>query len=221
MSIELILGSIGTLLGVANFVYWAWLAKRDKVAIVTHDSWANFVPKGKKEIGEGGPKGELITVNNHSLHIYISCALVLTRGETEIEALEVEVKLHKKTCEELKKYFRIPNHNGLILYRYELDTEGYRALSTILQPKKPVDFTEDRLFECTDKFEEKCKTLGFNLYPETDDYGEYTVPPDFIKPLLEQLGHKYQICWTRYDGKKVCWHFPDKWWRNLGKKLWG
>jgi len=218
MSIEFILGGIGTALGIANFVYWAWWAKRDKVAVVIHNNWANFVPKGKEEIG---PSGKLITVNKHSLHIYVSCALVLTSGEREIEMMGLEIKLHKETCEELKKYFQLPPGNRFAIYKYETDIEGYKELGAILQPKKPVDFTEDRLFECTDKFEEKCKRSGFDLYIETDDYGEYTVPPDFIQPLLEKLRCNFELCWKRYDGKELCWKFPQKWWRNLGKKLWG
>ena len=217
MSVELILGGAGTLLGIANFIYWAWWSKRDKVIIVVHDNHTNFVPKGKEEISSGQ---KLITVNNHCLHIYISCAVVITRGETEIEVMEVEARLHKKTCEELKKYFRMPNQDRFHLYKYAPD-EKDREPGVVLQPKRPVDFTEDRLFECIDKFEERCKKSGFDLYPETDDYGEYTVPPDFIKPLLDKLIYRYEICLTRYDGKQFCWKFPNRWWRNLGKKIWG
>jgi len=217
MSIEMILGGIGTFLGVANLIYWAWWAKRDKVAVVMHESYANFVPKGREEIGPGD---KLIAVDNHSLHIHFSCALVLTSGERELEVMGVETRLHKETCEELKKYFQLPVLNRFRLYRYAAEPKD-REPGAILQPKKPVDFTEDRLFECTDEFEERCNKSGFDLYPETDDYGEYSVPPDFIKPLLEQLSHKFELCWERYDGKELCWRFPQKWWRNLGKKLWG
>lgn len=181
MSSELILGAVGTVLGVFNFFYWAWWAKRDKVTIVLHDCFANFVPRGKEETAFPGK------AKNHSLHIYISCALVLTSGEKEIEAMGVGIRLHKETCEELKKYFCLPRGNTFRLNTYAPGLEGYREAGTVLQPKKPVDFTQDRLFECTDKFEERCNKSGFDLYPETDDYGEYTVPPDFIKPLLEQL----------------------------------
>ena len=201
-------------LGLINFLWGpAILTRREKVAIVLHDSWANFVPKGKEEIGPGE---KLIPVNNHSLHIHISCALVLTRGEKDIEVMEVEIRLHKETCEELKKYFRLPNRNGFPLQKYAIEPLEY-----ILQPKKPVDFTADQLFECTDEFERECDKLGFDLYPESDDWGEYTKPPDFIKPLLEKLSHRFELCWERYDGKRLCWRFPDKWWGNLGKKLWG
>ena len=202
---------------VISFVLYIW-SRREKVAIVIHDSYATFALKGTKEIGPGQ---KLITVNNHSLHIYVSCALVLTSGEKEIEVMGVEIKLHKETCEELKKYFLVPHGNRFSIYKYETGPEGYKELGAILQPKKPVDFTEDRLFECTDNFEERCENEGFDFYSETDDYGEYGIPPDFIKPLLEQLRYKYQICWTRYDGETICWGFPQRWWRNLGRRLWG
>jgi len=223
MSIEMILGIIGTVLGVANFVYWAWWAKRDKVAILINEryqgfpTYANFVPKGKEEIG---PNEESVTVDNHSLHIHVGCALVLTSGDKELEVMGVLIRLHKETSEKLKKYFRLPPGNCFSLHRYAPDPKD-RELGVVLEPKKYVDFTEDRLFECTDKFEERCKQLGFDLYPQTDDYGEYTVPPEFIKPLLEQLRYKFELCWTRYDGKELCWKFPQKLWRNLGKRLWG
>ncbi len=206
MSTEMILGAIGTLLGVANFVYWAWLSKREKVAVVIHPGYVGFVHKGEEAIGPGQ---KLTTVNKHSLHIYVSCALVLTSGETELEVMEVEIQLHKETCEELRKYFQIPTHNRFYLYKYELDSNGYRNLGTVLQPKKPVDFTEDRLFECTAEFEEEYDKIKNGSHPE------------FIQPLLDELETKYQICWTRYDGKELCWKFPKKWWRNLGKRLWG
>ncbi len=211
--------AITFVLGLINFLWGpAILARREKVAVVLHESYANFVPKGKEEIGPGD---KLTTVKNHSLHIHISCALVLTRGEKEIEVMGVGIKLHKETCEELKKYFRLPPGNRFSIYKYETGPEGYKELGAILQPKKPVDFTEDRLFECTDKLEERCKKSGFNLYPETDDWGEYTEPPDFIKPLLEKLRHRFELCWERYDNKELCWRFPERWWRNLGKRLWG
>lgn len=203
MSIEIILGGIGTALGIANFFYWAWWAKRDKVAVAIHESWANFVPKGDEEIGPGG---KLIILNNHFLHIYVSCTLVLTSGEKEIEVRGVEIKLDKVTCEKLKRYFRLPNGNGFPLHKYAPDPRN-GELEAVLQPKKSVDFTEDRLFECTDKFKEEYEKLGSGSSPQ------------FIEPLLEQLGHKYQICWTRYDGKVLCWKFPQTWWRNLGKRL--
>jgi len=206
MSIEMILGGIGTLLGVANFVYWAWLSKREKVAVVLHTSYVGFVHKGEETIGPGQ---ELITVNKHSLHLNISCALVLTSGETEIEVMEVNIQLNKEACRELRKYFQIPINNRSYVYRYELDPEGYKVRGTVLQPKKPVDFTEDRLFVCTDEFEREYKKMKGGSYPE------------FIQPLLDKLETEYQICWTRYDDKELCWKFPQKWWRNLGKRLWG
>ncbi len=223
MGVETIILGIGVLislvLGIVNL-----LSRREKVAILINEryqgfaTYANFVPKGKEEIGPGQ---KLVTVDNHSLHIHVGCALVLTSGDKELEVMGVEIRLHKETSEKLKKYFRLPPRNRFPVYKYETDPEGYKELGAILQPKKYVDFTEDRLFECTDTFEERCKQLGFDLYPQTDDYDEYTVTPDFIEPLLEQLRHKFELCWTRYDGKELCWRFPQKWWRNLGKRLWG
>ena len=109
---------ISLVLGVINL-----LARREKVAVVLHESYALFVPKGCEVIGPGD---KLTTAKNHSLHIHVSCALVLTSGEKEIEVMGVNIRLHKETCEELKKYFRLPNWNGFPVYKYELNPEGYR-----------------------------------------------------------------------------------------------
>lgn len=201
----IVIGSLGFALGVLNFVYWAWWAKRDRVAIVIDWSLADFVPKGEETIGRDQ---KLVTATDHCLHIYVGCALVLTRGQNEIEVRGVEVRLHKPTCEKLKKYFRLPTSNRFLLHTYAGDPAD-RELGTVLQPKKSVDFTEDHLFQCTDEFKEQYENVGSGTCP------------DFIELLVERLGTEYQICWTRYDGKTLCWRFPQKWYRNLGKRIWG
>jgi len=198
----IVIGSLGFALGVLNFVYWAWWARRDRVAIVINEIWTYLVPKGEEPIG---PEQKRVAVTDHCLNIYISCALVLTRGEKEIEAKRVVVSLHKPTCEKLKKYFRLPDWNRFALLTYAgAGDPDDREPGGVLQPKKSVDFTRDLLFKCTDEFKEKCENIGSGTWP------------DFIESLIEQLGSEYEMCWTRYDDRELCWRFPQRWYRNLG-----
>ena len=206
MSVELILGGVGTFLGIANFIYWVWWSKREKVAVANSDVYPEFLPKGAHEVTPYG--GEPITLVNHSLSIWVGCELILINREQEIEIKDVQIKFDKVNSEKVREYFRLPRQNRFFLYYTEPATNK-RVPGAIIQPKKAVPFGVQRLFECTDKFEEEYGKLDSGSYPE------------LIQPLLDKLQTKYQICWTRYDGKTLCWVFPQRWWRNLGKRLWG
>jgi hypothetical protein len=206
MSTEMILGVIGTLLGIANFVYWAWWAKRERVVVANSDVLPEFLPKGAHEVTPWG--GEPVTLIKHSLSIWVYCELILINGEHEVEIRDVQIRFDKVNSEKAREYFRLPSLNGFLLYHVEPNTNK-RVSRAMIQPKKAVPFEVPRLFECTDKFEEEYEKLDSGSCPE------------FIQTLLDKLETKYQICLTRYDGKKLCWRFPDKWYRNLGKKLWG
>ncbi|MBA7682010.1 hypothetical protein ES703_90356 [subsurface metagenome] len=206
MSIELILGGIGTFLGVANLVYWAWWSKRDKVEVVYPAVYAEFLPKGTRV---DRPDEFKTFLNYAELSIEVSCELVLTRGEKKLEVKEVEVILDKKTYKSLKKYFQLPFRNRLTLYHVSAYGEKSIPQPIVLEPKITVQFKRALPFNCTDEFEKEYKKMEDGSYP------------DFIQSLLDELETKYQICWTRYDDKRLCWRFPQKWWQNLGKKLWG
>ena len=207
MSIELILGGIGTLLGVANFAYWAWWAKRDKIAIVNSEVYPEFLHTGS---WIDNPDGARIFLHNYAeLSMEVSCELVLTCGEKELEVREVEVVLDKKVCESLIRYFFIPRRNRLQLRYINVYEENPVPQPILLVPKKAVRFKREIRLNCTDEFAKDYEKLEGGFCPE------------FIKALLDELEIKYQICWERYDGKRLCWRFPDRWWRNLGKKLWG
>ncbi len=205
MSIELILVGIGILLGIANLVYWVWLAKREKVAIVNPDVYAEFLPKGYRE---RFPLG-VITLARAVISIDASCELVLKAGEKELEVKGVEVILDKKTCESLGRYFEAPRHSRLYLWQVDDYDKRIFPPPRSLALKKAVRFQNKIPIDCTDEFEEEYEEIESGSYPE------------FIQPLLDELETKYQICWTRYDGKELHWRFPQKWWRNLGKRLWG
>ena len=205
MSVELILGGAGTLLGLANFIYWAWWSKRDKVAVVNSEVYPEFLPK---DTWTNRPDGFKVFLNYAELSVEVSCELVLTRGE-KLEVKEVEVILDKKTCESLKRYFRFPLRNRLQLYHVNA-CEGEPLLQAIaLEAKKALPFKRIIPINCTDEFEKECEKMEGGSCPE------------FIQPLLDELATKYQIYWTRYDRRRFCWRFPNRWWRNLGKKLWG
>ena len=90
-----------------------------------------------------------------------------------------------------------------------LYAESENTVSVVLTSKKPVRFAAERLFECTDEF--------INKY---GNKGQVECPKD-IENLIHELENGYIFNYIRYDGKILSWHFPDKWYHNLGKKIWG
>jgi len=193
---------ISLVLGLINFLWGpAILARREKVTVVNSEVYPEFLSKGARvdtRLGMGP-----LFIKNPALSIEASCELVLTRGQKEIEVKEVELKFDRVTSDKLKAYFQIPHQNRIYLL-------GEPTKVNVLLPvKKSVQFSAERLFDCTEEFQTQYDKMGSGSYPE------------FIQPLLDKLETKYQICWTRYDGQRVCWKFPQKWWRNLGKRLWG
>ncbi len=227
MSVELILGGIGTVLGTANFVYWAWLARRERVVIVNPEVYTYFLPKGvKRMLEDKKPDG----IHNHALQIEVVCTLALTNGEKEIEVSEVDFKLEKNVYNRLKEYFLTPfqrQHGPASSYvlSFHLPTyainEDDRHILSVLKPKTSVDFRGVNFLESTEKFDKDYEKLGIAPYADGSEPEEFIESPVFVEPILEELHTNYQICWTRYDGKELCWRFPNRWWRNLGKKLWG
>ena len=194
-------------LGLINFLWGpAILARRDKVAVVNSEVYPEFLRKGTRERTHGG---DIITLVCDVLSIEVTCELVLTRGEKELEVKEVEVILDKRACEGLRRYFCFPLRNRLSLQQVDDYGEELLLPPILLAPKKTVRFKRRIPLDCTDEFEKEYEKMESGSYP------------GFIRLLLDELETKYQICWTRYDGKRLCWKFPQKWWRNLGKRLWG
>lgn len=207
MSIELVLGGIGTLLGIANFIYWAWWAKRDKVLIVNSEVYPVFIPKGSWVDKSDGSR--ICLHNCAELSIEASCELVLANGQKEIEVKEVEVVFNQKILEKLREYFVLPFPNKLHLHHLQLYKDEQLPQTIVLEPKKTVPFKREVSFNCTNGFQEE--------YEKMED----GCRPDYILSILDEIENRYQIRWTRYDGKRLSWRFPDRWYRNLGKKLWG
>ena len=194
-------------LGLVNFLWGpAILAHRDKVVVVNSEVYPEFLPKGTRERTRGGG---IVTLACAVLSIEAGCELVLTSGEKELEVKEVEVLLNKKACESLGRYFRFPLRNRFQLEQVADYEEEILLPPILLVPKKTVRFKRKMPLNCTDEFEKEHEKMESGSYPE------------FIQPLLDELETKYQIYWTRYDDKRLCWRFPQKWWRNLGKRLWG
>ena len=191
---------ISLVLGVINL-----LARREKVAIVNPEVYAEFLSKGTRENTYGG----ILTLSNHIVSIEARCELVLTSEEKEVEVKEVEVILDNKTCRSLRRYFHTPLRNRLKLSHTNAYEGKPLPQPIVLEYKKTVQFKRKIPLNCTAAFEAELEKMESGSYP------------DFIQPFLDNLETKYQICWTRYDGKRSCWKFPDKWWRNLGKKLLG
>ena len=200
--------AITFMLGLLNFLWGGGiLSRRERVLVVDSDVLADFLPKGTREdIG-----GDIVTLERACLSIYASCDLVLTSGEKDLEVKSVKVKLDKKHYKKLKRYFKIPLRNNIHMRPWSRYKEVYCEKEVFPPPsslilKRAVRFKRKVLLDCTDEYE-----LKFGEIPR----------PGFIQPILDEVEAKFQICWTRYDGKSVCWRFPNKWWCNLGKKLWG
>jgi len=193
---------VSLVLGVINL-----LARREKVEVVNSEVYPEFLPKGTRI---DRPSGESVFLHNYAeLSMEVSCELVLICGEKELEVKEVEVVLDKKVCESLRRYFHLPLRNRLQLQRVNVYEESLLPHPILLVPKKAVRFRREIYLNCTDEFAKDYEKM------------EGGSRPDFIQSLLDKLETKYQICWTRYDNKKLCWSFPKKWWRNVGKRLWG
>jgi len=190
-------------LGLINFLWGpAILARKEKVAVVNSEVYPQFLPKGSRIDRRDGTS---IFLHNHAeLSMEVNCELVLTCGEKEL-VREVQVLLDKRTCESLKRYFHLPLRNRLHLEQIN----AYAEQPISLVPKKAVRFKSEIYLNCTDEFAKDYEKMEGSFCPE------------FIQPLLDELETRYQICWTRYDGRRLCWKFPQRWWRNLGKRLWG
>ena len=175
------------LLGLINLLWGpAILKSREKVIIAIDGVFADYSPK------------------ENNLELNICCSLVLTCGDKELQVVDVSVLFDRKAYKNLRQFFNLPHRERLALYPDNTSEENESRLrrtpSTLLEPKKLVNFSRKIFFE-------KSSNSKVEL-------------PD-IQPYLDQLESKYNICWRRYDLKKVCWRFPNRWWRNLGKKLWG
>ncbi len=201
MSIEVILVGIGILLGLVYFIYWAWWSKREKIVVISSDVFAFLETKNsvqKSTAAVSSPEA-------HILRLSSGCDLVLVKGEHEIKILGVKVEFDEKIYEKLSAYFELGRWNYLQLVTYN-SSEKFDDPETLLRPKVPVSFNGKSSFEANSKFDKEFSKLGDSP----------------IESLLKQFNKSnYQLCLLRYDGKELCWRFPDKWWRNLGKKLWG
>jgi len=214
MSIELILGGIGTALGIANFVYWAWWSKRERIKVFNAVFCVWFIHKGA---GRANVEGKWTELTKHSLMLAVDCELVITRGD-KMEIRGVYLEIDKQPHEILNKYFEIP------FARLSLETSDLnkQAGTVTLHPKKSIFFTREIICTGRDVLDELCDKENYPEQPEEDDTHQYYYkPPDFLKQVLDKTSTNYKIIYYRYDDKMVSWRFPDKWWRNLGKKLWG
>ena len=136
------------------------------------------------------------------LELWASCSLVLASGDRGFQVVDVMITFDRKACDNLKGFFNLPRKGRLRLYpENEESNQEWRRASAFLEPGKLISFHR-------------------KIFIDESKGAKIEAPRD-IQPYLDQIEAKYDICWTRYDGKKVCWKFPNKWRRNLGKKLWG
>jgi hypothetical protein len=133
---------------------------------------------------------------------------VLIRGDKELEVKKVEILFDEEAFNKVRNFFDTPQR------MFDLHTEDFFTSGDLTEcpliPKKSVFFYRE------------FHTIGNQHFIEK--YGNVETNDEIsssIKSLNYELLRKYGINWTRYDGEKLCWKFPDTWWRNLGKKLWG
>jgi hypothetical protein len=212
MSVELILGGVGTFLGIANFIYWVWWSKRERIKVFNTLCCVWFMHKGA---GRANVEGKWIELKKHSLMFVGECSLAMTQDDKEIEITGVFLDIGKQHYEILNQYFDIPTHRLHLVSDFN---EPYKNL--ILHPKKSIYLGREQIYTGKDVLDELCGKENYPEQPEEDDL-HYYKPPDFLKHTLDETSANYKISYYRYDGKMVSWRFPDKWYRNLGKKLWG
>jgi hypothetical protein len=213
MDVQIILLWIGLsitfALGLINFLWGpAILTRREKVAIVNPEVYTFFVPKDMRQKASEG----IIALQYEcdAVQVEVSCELVLIQGEGKLEVKAVELMLDEQVLKGLENYLHPPDPDSLRLNQIT-DNEAEEILVTpiLLSTKQSLRFHGGLYLDCTDGFEKARDKIGLDSYPK------------FIQGILDKVRSEYQICWTRYDGKRICWRFPDRWWRNLGKKIWG
>ncbi|MFC2072177.1 hypothetical protein ACFLUU_05640 [Chloroflexota bacterium] len=205
MSVEMILGGIGTFLGVANFVYWVWWAKREKVTVLEHSVYARILTPGEHFLSLSG---QTISSGKITLSITISCLIILLKGQ-DTEIRDTRVKFNEDVYAQLGNYFQMPLSNRISLNIEESYTRGSEFDPISLQLRKSVFLVNKLQITSMPSFEK--------AYAE----GDITHSMMQVSTLLQKLSSEYNISWVKYDGKDICWYFPDRWRRNLGKKLWG
>jgi hypothetical protein len=187
MSVELILGGIGTALGISNFVYWAWWSKRERIKVINPAPCVWFFPKGTEHIDY---KNQRIKLKEHSLILAVDCNLAMTGGDKEIEIKGVYFEIDKKPYEILSQYFNIPTPRMIL--PYDLD-EPYKSI--ILYPKKSTTLGKEQLFSGKDILDELCDKENYPEQPEEDD-AHYYKPPNFIKHTLDETSANYKIIFS-------------------------
>lgn len=207
MGIELVLGSIGTVLGIVNIFYWAWWIRRDRIIVVNAEVYPEFIPNGS---WVDAPDGSRIMLHNYAeLSLELKCELVLMRGHNEIDLRKVEVVFDKTILKNLKRYFTIPFRDNVHIELYPPNNHEreYQFISIFL--KKTAFFQRKLFFNCSEGFLEEIQEREKGYRPES------------LQDLLDEMAGKYQVIWTRCDGSRSRWKVPDRWYRNLGNKTWG
>lgn len=201
-------GSVGFVLGIINLLWGPGvLARREKIVVVESEVTPEFLRKGTRI--DSPSHSNRVSLTRPSISIQARCTLSL-KGKERCQVSDVAIVLHRSTCKALRRWFRIPPSNSVGLGRlvYDPDTELTQHLySAVIEQGKTFSFEGSRWFDCAEEFE------------KTHESEKNDPMPAFIQPLLEKLECNYQVCFIRYDGKRLCWRFPQTWWRNLGKKL--
>ena len=132
------MGGAGTLLGVVNFIYWAWWSKRERIKIVNPMCCVWFIHKGA---GKVNVRDKYIELKNHSLMFVVDCNLVMTKGDKEIEIKGIYFDIDEKPYEILRKYFSIARSLPL-----ESGTWDEPIRTVVLYPKKSIAFSKEHVF---------------------------------------------------------------------------
>jgi hypothetical protein len=190
---------ISLILGVINL-----LARREKISVLEHNIHTNILAPSEHFLSLSG---QMISSGKITLSITISCTIILLKGQ-DTEIRDAVVSFNEDVYSQLGIYFKMPLLNRISLNIEESYTRDSTFEPILLQSRKSVFLVNKLQITSMPSFEK--------AYAENDT----TQIMMKIRTLLQRLSSKYKISWVRYDGKAICWKFPDRWWRNLGKKLW-
>jgi hypothetical protein len=190
---------ISLILGVINL-----LARREKISVLEHNIHTNILAPSEHFLSLSG---QMISSGKITLSITISCTIILLKGQ-DTEIRDAVVSFNEDVYSQLGIYFKMPLLNRISLNIEESYTRDSTFEPILLQSRKSVFLVNKLQITSMPSFEK--------AYAENDT----TQIMMKIRTLLQRLSSKYKISWVRYDGKAICWKFPERWWRNLGKKLW-
>ena len=210
MSIELILGGIGSGLGGLNFLYWAWWARRDIVRIQNQRLEINAVEEDRPEPPRYLPNPELDRV-----FINAEFELVRSHGVKECFVRFAWLELSKTLCDSLNQYFEMPTDGRIQLFVIS------RTDAEVTKPFRELKIGQPEFFyillSCPRKQTVRDLEKGIREASSLEERQEKTQQITRVRDMVERLSTKYKLGWTATTNDKIIhWHrFPKRRWHRL------